>query len=487
MYERFYELRERPFALSPDPDYLYRSRVHSEALSYLRYGIEGHAAFIVITGEVGSGKTTLLQAALRGVDRHTAVARLVNTQLDARDLIEAVMLDFGLAPENGMSKPRLLRVLAEYLVQQRIAGRLALLVVDEAQNLSRAALEEIRMLSNLETEKSKLIQIVLVGQPELRAIMARPELEQLRQRVTVSYHLPALDVDETAAYVNHRLARAAAGTPMVFPREVTDVIHQYSRGIPRRINVIADAVLLYGYGEGQRTIDLELTRKAIDELQSSGILTPDAPSPPAEIPATPSPMAAAADLAAGAQAETRGPEHGTALATTALIELVARQERLVATLQHMLTEQNHALQLHREQMAALIDEAHRAASPPPSTPQAGGTAARTQPATAPAIAAPDPRIAHEQHATSAGQTHAADRVSVPVQPTRATQGSDADLAGTASTRPAHSGRPWPPPDWPGPARSERLLVPPLSTPPRQGWWSRFGRGVASTFSFATKE
>jgi general secretion pathway protein A len=199
VYERFYSLRERPFALSPDPDYLYRSRVHSEALSYLRYGIEGHAGFIVITGEIGSGKTTLLQTALRGVDKHTAVARVVNTQLDARDLLEAVMLDFGLTPEPGLSKPRLLRVLAEYLVEQRVNGRLALLVIDEAQNLSLSALEEVRMLSNLETEKSKLIQIALVGQPELRAMMNRPELEQLRQRVTVSYHLPALDVDETAA------------------------------------------------------------------------------------------------------------------------------------------------------------------------------------------------------------------------------------------------------------------------------------------------
>src|SRR4051794_3824605 len=136
MYERFYNLRERPFSLSPDPDYLYPSRVHREALSYLRYGIEGHAGFIVITGEIGSGKTTLLQSALRGLDRQTAVARLVNTMLDARELIEAVMLDFGLEPGPGRSKPHLLHDLARFLVQQRQAGRLALLVIDEAQNLS---------------------------------------------------------------------------------------------------------------------------------------------------------------------------------------------------------------------------------------------------------------------------------------------------------------------------------------------------------------
>ena len=164
MYERFYNLRERPFSLSPDPDYLYPSRVHREALGYLRYGIEGHAGFVVITGEIGCGKTTLLQTMLRGLDRQTAVSRLVNTMLDARELVEAVMLDFGLDPGQGRSKPYLLRDLARFLVDQRMAGRLALLVIDEAQNLSLTALEEVRMLSNLETEKSKLIQIMLVGQ-----------------------------------------------------------------------------------------------------------------------------------------------------------------------------------------------------------------------------------------------------------------------------------------------------------------------------------
>src|SRR5258707_1144299 len=182
MYERFYNLRERPFSLSPDPDYLYPSRVHTEALNYLRYGIEGHAGFVVITGEIGSGKTTLLQAALRGLDKRTSVARLVNTMLDARELIEAVMLDFGLEPQPGQSKPHLLRDLARFLIEQRSAGRLALLIIDEAQNLSLSALEEVRMLSNLETEKSKLIQIVLVGQPNLHDVLGRPELAHLRQR-----------------------------------------------------------------------------------------------------------------------------------------------------------------------------------------------------------------------------------------------------------------------------------------------------------------
>ena len=192
--------------------------------------------------------------------------------LDARELLEAIMLDFGLDPGHGRSKPYLLHDLARFLVDQRTAGRLALLVVDEAQNLNPSALEELRMISNLETEKSKLIQILLVGQPSLRDVLAEPALEQLRQRVTVSYHLQPLDSAETAAYINHRLRRAALGAPLEFSRDVTDLIHRYSQGIPRKINVIADAVLLFGYGEDRRTIDVDLTNIVLSELEVTGVL-----------------------------------------------------------------------------------------------------------------------------------------------------------------------------------------------------------------------
>jgi len=273
MYERFYRLRERPFALTPDPDYLYPSRVHQEALNYLRYGIESHAGFIVITGAIGSGKTTLLQTLLRGLDNRTTVARLMNTLLDPRELLESAMIDFGLDP-TGQSKPAMLKRLGEFLVSERSAGRLVLLVIDEAQNLSLPALEEIRMLSNLETEKSKLLQIVLIGQPDLRDKLARPELEQLRQRITVSYHLEPLDADETARYVNHRLARAALGAPMEFSRAVTDRIHGRSNGVPRLINVIADAALVFGYGEERAVIDEPLVDEVIADLDATGVLGP---------------------------------------------------------------------------------------------------------------------------------------------------------------------------------------------------------------------
>jgi general secretion pathway protein A len=285
MYERFYELRERPFALSPDPEYLYPSRVHREALDYLRYGLETQAGFVVITGEIGSGKTTLLQTLLRGLDADTTVGRIVNTLLEPRELIETILIDFGLEP-SGRSKPLMLRDLAQYLVDQRLAGRLVLLVIDEAQNLSQGALEELRMLSNLETEKSKLLQIVMVGQPNLREKLAAPELEQLRQRITVSYHLQPLDAAETANYVNYRLQRAALGAPLEFPREVTDTVHARSRGVPRIINVICDATLVFGYAEERRLIDLPLIREVLGELESTGIL----PAGPVGVPAVQAPV-----------------------------------------------------------------------------------------------------------------------------------------------------------------------------------------------------
>ena len=384
MYERFYNLRERPFSLSPDPDYLYPSRVHREALSYLRYGIEGHAGFIVITGEIGSGKTTLLQTALRSLDRQTSVSRLVNTMLDARELIEAVMLDFGLDPGVGRSKPYLLRDLARYLVDQRAAGRLALLVIDEAQNLSMSALEEVRMLSNLETEKSKLIQIVLVGQPNLRDLLGRPELEQLRQRVTVSYHLEALDAEETSAYVNHRLKRAAIGAPLEFSRDVTDLIHLHSQGIPRKVNVIADAVLLFGYGEEQRVITVDLTQEVLEELESTGVI------------AAPSPAAVAAAALPAPVPQTR-----TTAIDTALREAqIAERERQLAEQQRVLAEEYRLLRARQAVPGAPADEP-AAATWPPARP-----AVTQEPAATPSVAA-------AQQAVRAGEQPAARRIVIP--------------------------------------------------------------------------
>ena len=335
MYERFYDLRERPFALSPDPDYLYPSRVHREALDYLRYGLESHAGFVVITGEIGSGKTTLLQTLLRGLDSQTTVGRIVNTMLDPREILETIMIDFGLDP-TGKSKPLLLRDLAQYLVDQRLAGRMVLIVIDEAQNLSFAALEELRMLSNLETEKSKLLQIILVGQPNLREKLLSSELEQLRQRITVSYHLQPLDADETENYINHRLRRAAIGTPPVFPREATDAIHGRSRGVPRIVNVICDAALVFGYAEERHNVDLGLIHEVLGELEATGVLPPvgftnmteSAPSPISAAAAAPVATAPAATAPAATRAAVAESPRTAAVAQPLLRDLTHRAAEL---------------------------------------------------------------------------------------------------------------------------------------------------------------
>jgi putative secretion ATPase (PEP-CTERM system associated) len=280
MYERFYNLRERPFSLSPDPDYLYLSRVHREALDSLRYGIESRTGFIVVTGEIGAGKTTLIQALMRRLDERTTAARIVHTTMRPREVLEAVALDFGL-DTSVKTKPALLRKLGEFLCEQRASNRRPLLIIDEAQNLSAAGLEEVRLLSNLETEKSKLLQIVIVGQPNLREILAAPELEQFKQRVAVSYHLTSLDSAETAAYIDFRLRHAAIGEPLRFPADAAAVVHRRSAGIPRVINVICDAVFLFGYAEDRHQIDRALIEQTVAELEANDVLPTVRSSEPA--------------------------------------------------------------------------------------------------------------------------------------------------------------------------------------------------------------
>jgi putative secretion ATPase (PEP-CTERM system associated) len=375
MYERFYRLRERPFALTPDPDYLYPSRVHREALSYLRYGIETHAGFVVITGAIGSGKTTLLQTMLRGLDSHTTVARVMNTLLDPRELLESAMIDVGLETD-GRSKPAMLKQFGDFLVSERMAGRLVLLVIDEAQNLSLPALEEIRMLSNLETEKSKLMQIILIGQPDLRDKLDRPELEQLRQRITVSYHLEPLDAEETARYINHRLARASIGAPMEFTRDVTDRVHARSGGVPRLINVIADAALVFGYGEERSEIDGPLVDEVIADLDETGVLGPlSNPERHASIVPVAEPSAAMGQIvAAGAQARASADEAKARQLNEREQQLRAREreiasrERELAEQRRVLADQYRILKSH----AAPVDttSAAPAAAWPPAAPAA---------------------------------------------------------------------------------------------------------------------
>ena len=380
MYERFYNLRERPFALSPDPEYLYLSRVHREALDAIRYGVESRAGFIVVTGEVGAGKTTLLQTLLRQLDDRTVVARIVNTTLEPRELLEAIMLDFGLSTAER-SKPALLRELGQFLVQQRAEGRRPLLVVDEGQNLSPEALEEVRLLSNLETEKSKLLQILVAGQPNLRETLAEPGLEQFRQRVAVSYHLKALDAPDTAAYINYRLEHAALGEPLRFPADAADLVHKYSGGVPRIINVICDAALVFGYAEERRTIDQWLVQDVVSELEATGVLIqPAAAAPIRPVPAaqtagvTTAPIASADPHAVAARETLLQAREASAareaevarernLLNRRLAEVEAREtairdrERQLAEQRHIMVEE---LRLLRQQQERLSGHGSRA-------------------------------------------------------------------------------------------------------------------------------
>ena len=349
MYERFYNLRERPFALSPDPEYLYLSRVHREALDSIRYGIESRAGFIVITGDIGAGKTTLLQTIVQRLDERTVVARLVNTTLDPRELVEAILLEFGL-DTTGKSKPALLRDLGLFLVRLRSEGRRPLLVVDEAQNLTAAALEEIRLLSNLETEKSKLLQILLAGQPNLRDTIASPELEQFRQRVAVSYHLIPLDAQETAAYIHSRLDHAAIGTPPRFPADAAELVHRRSGGVPRIINVICDAALVFGYAEERRQIDLSLIQDVVAELELTGVLKAETAASATTASAVAVPAVAAA-APARAPAAAQGSDMPAVLRSDLQNEALARAAQETAARAAALSSREQTL-LQRERELA---------------------------------------------------------------------------------------------------------------------------------------
>ena len=244
MYETFFGLTGKPFQLNPDPAFFYGSRGHKRAFAYLQYGVHQGEGFIIVTGEVGAGKTTLVRSLLEQIDPNRLVAaQLVTTQLDAEDLLRAIAMAFGLATK-AIDKARLLAELEAFLVSLVPQGKRALLIVDEAQNLSGRAIEELRMLSNFQLGNQGLLQSFLVGQPELRLLMQGPDLQQLRQRVTASYHLGPMDRAETQAYVEHRLRHVGWSKYPQFGPGAFDAIYTFSAGIPRRINMLCNRLLL---------------------------------------------------------------------------------------------------------------------------------------------------------------------------------------------------------------------------------------------------
>lgn len=247
MYESYYGLTGKPFQLNPDPAFFFGSRGHKRAFAYLQYGVYQSEGFIVITGEIGAGKTTLVRNLFEQLDRDRLVAaQLVSTQLDADDMLRSISAAFGL-PAKSVDKATLLASLEAFLCQLAIDRKRALLVVDEAQNLTPRAIEELRMLSNFQLADQALLQSFLIGQPELRQMMQGPQMQQLRQRVTASYHLGPLDKSETQGYIEHRLTHVGWKGDPRFEAETFGLIHTASGGIPRRINTLCNRVLLAGF------------------------------------------------------------------------------------------------------------------------------------------------------------------------------------------------------------------------------------------------
>lgn len=265
MYTDFFGLSAKPFELLPNPKFLYLSKGHRKALSYLQYGVQEHAGFTLLTGEVGSGKTTLVRDIINRVSADTTLAMVFNTRVDGHQLISMINEDFGLDVV-GKDKVQLLRELNDFLLDECTAGRQPIIIVDEAQNLSADSLEEIRMLSNLEADSFKLVQIVLVGQPELKQIIAQPSLRQLRQRISISCHLNPLNREETEEYIFHRLGTVGNRDCVTFKDGVFDMIYRFSGGIPRLINLICDFLLLSAFVEETKEIDIELVKDAVNEL-----------------------------------------------------------------------------------------------------------------------------------------------------------------------------------------------------------------------------
>ena len=266
MYLDFYGLKEPPFNITPNPRYLYFSAKHREALNYLLYGIQERKGFVQITGEVGAGKTTLCRALLEQLPEKYSTALILNPVLSAEQLVKAIAMEFGLNVK-GLDHLETVAEMNSFLLRQMEEGRETVLIIDEAQNLTFELLEQVRMLSNLETDDRKLLQIVLMGQPELRDRLNHPSLRQLRQRITVRFHLSPLKQFELSQYVQHRLEISGAKGPPFFTVPALWRIFTYSKGIPRLVNAVCDKCLLAGFVQQTERITFGLVGRAVRELE----------------------------------------------------------------------------------------------------------------------------------------------------------------------------------------------------------------------------
>ncbi len=266
MYERFYDLKKNPFSLTPDPSLFFFSEQHEEALSRMVYGVQQNRGLVVITGEVGTGKTTVVRKFLDTIGQGFEVILIFNTFLSPKQLLEAMLMDLGIAYHPRDSKVRLIKLLYDYLLEIREEGRRVVLVIDEAQNLSPSTLEEVRMLTNLETTTEKLLQIVLVGQPELQRVLEQNRMRQLKQRVFLHYHLTGLSFSDAVGYLRHRLVRSGGDPDTIFTPEAMALVVRAGRGIPRELNILADNCLITGFAKEERPITVLTVEEVIREL-----------------------------------------------------------------------------------------------------------------------------------------------------------------------------------------------------------------------------
>jgi type II secretory pathway predicted ATPase ExeA len=270
MYEAFYQLTEKPFAILPDPGYLYFGERHTLAFTVLEYGVLHGAGFTVITGEVGCGKTTLIRHLLDRIEQDVTVGLISNTRQDVGELLKWVLLSFD-QPYDATDKVALFDQLQRFLIDVYAQGRRTVLIIDEAQNLGIAALEELRMLSNINADRDQLLQMVLVGQPQLKQLLSRPELEQFAQRVSADFHIEPLTADEVGPYIRHRL-QVAGREDTLFEDAAIALIADSTRGTPRRINILCDTALVYGFSQGARLISRAIVEEVLRDKARFGVM-----------------------------------------------------------------------------------------------------------------------------------------------------------------------------------------------------------------------